>query len=265
MSRPRFFGQFLLERDIITPQALLKALSLQDQNNEQLGTIAVRRGLMTLQDVAALHRAQRTTDKRLGELAVGRGLIDHDQANALLEEQRRAYVRLGEALVRTGALTRDILERELAVFEAEQIAAVAPAGPAIEPQGALVERTLRLTQTLFHRLAHVTVKLGGMGSAPSVAFPHAAVADIGPSRLYLAYEAAVAHRVTCGMLGFEAENLDPADMNGSLTEFLSALVTQLGSSGNARIMPLPEPLPAGARLFEFYTANETIAIVFDLR
>ena len=264
MRRPRFFGQFLLEREIITPQALLKALSLQDQHNEPLGTIAVRRGLMTQDDVATLNRAQRTTDLRLGELAIGRGLIDAQQANALLDEQRRAYVRLGEALIRTSALTRDILERELAVFEAENKPSAA-FHPQAEPHSALIERTLRLTQTLFHRLAHVTVKLGGMGQEPSTAFSHAAVADIGPVRLHLAYEAEVAHRVTCGMLGFQAENLEPADMSGSLAEFLSALVTQLGGNGGARMMPLPRPLPAGARSFEFYTADETIALVFDLR
>jgi hypothetical protein len=263
MPRPRFFGQFLLERDVITPQALLKALSLQDQNNEPIGSLAIRRGLLTREDVTALHREQRTTDMRIGELAVGRGMLEASQADKLLDEQRRAYVRLGEALIRTGALTREVLERELAVFEAEQLAE--PVSAPLEPHSALVERTLRLTQTLFQRLARVTVKLGGVSQTPNTRFAHSAMAEIGPARLYLAYDDAIARKVTIGMLGFEPDNIEPADMTASLSEFLTALATQLGATSPAQSVRLPQTLPAGARLFEFYTANESVTIVFDLR
>jgi hypothetical protein len=259
-TRSRFFGQFLLERGLITPQALLEALAIQEQVNAPIGTLAVRQGLLTPENVAALHREQRTEDLRLGELAIRHGLLDADQTAALLAEQRRTHTRLGEALVRIGALTREDLARELDAFERAE-AAHTPPHERLEPHSALIERTLRLTQTLFLRLAHVTVKLGEVGAAPS--FSHVAMADIGAAHLYLACGDAVARVITCGMLGFEPADIDPADMNETVAEFLSALATQLGGTAPARVVSLPNPLPAKARLFELHTAEESLALIFD--
>ncbi len=43
----KFFGQFLVEQGIVTSEALLNAINLQDKNNLKLGEMAVAMGLIT--------------------------------------------------------------------------------------------------------------------------------------------------------------------------------------------------------------------------
>ena len=53
----KFFGQFLVEQGIVTGEALLNAINLQDKNNLKLGEMAVAMGLITPENIQRAHNA----------------------------------------------------------------------------------------------------------------------------------------------------------------------------------------------------------------
>ena len=61
----KFFGQYLVEQNIVTGDALLNAINLQDKNNLKLGEMAVAMGLITPADIQRAHNAQMSKDMKL--------------------------------------------------------------------------------------------------------------------------------------------------------------------------------------------------------
>jgi CheY-specific phosphatase CheX len=116
----KFFGQFLLERGVVSREALLRAISLQESRNLRLGDYAIRRGYLTEPQSEQINQAQLTADKRFGELAVEMGLLTSAQVDELLTLQQNDYILLGEALLEEDILARPVLERELKAFKEDQ-------------------------------------------------------------------------------------------------------------------------------------------------
>ena len=71
----RYFGQFLLERGLIEPAALLQAVETQGRINQPLGVLAVHYGRLTMAQMRALRREQLKSGAPLGVLAVRAGLL----------------------------------------------------------------------------------------------------------------------------------------------------------------------------------------------
>jgi len=71
----KFFGQFLVEQGIVTSEALLDSINLQDKNNLKFGEMAVAMGLITPADVQRAHNVQMSRDMRLGDLLVEMGIL----------------------------------------------------------------------------------------------------------------------------------------------------------------------------------------------
>ncbi|MCB9555932.1 MAG: chemotaxis protein CheX [Deltaproteobacteria bacterium] len=115
----KFFGQFLLERGVISGEQLLAAVEHQKSHNRRIGTLAVERGLLDDTAVKQVLMMQRVVDARFGELAVSQGLFDDKQLEELLGEQRRVNLMLGEALIAIEALDETTLRQELTRFKAE--------------------------------------------------------------------------------------------------------------------------------------------------
>jgi CheY-specific phosphatase CheX len=116
----KFFGQFLVEQGIITRDALLNAIDLQDKNNLKLGEMAVTMGLITPTDIQRAHNAQMSKDMKLGDLLVEMGLLTLVQLNDIIIRQKNTHLYIGEALVQIGALTGDQLQNHLDAFKADQ-------------------------------------------------------------------------------------------------------------------------------------------------
>lgn len=116
----KFFGQFLVEQSIVTGEALLNAIKLQDKNNLKLGEMAVAMGLITAADIQRAHNAQMSKDMRLGDLLVEMGFLTLAQVNDIITRQKNTHLYIGEALVQVGSLTSDNLQKHLDAFKADQ-------------------------------------------------------------------------------------------------------------------------------------------------
>ncbi|MHC5039305.1 MAG: chemotaxis protein CheX [Planctomycetota bacterium] len=156
----KFFGQFLLERGRINREQLIVGVELQKHVNVKLGTLAVDRGYMKIEDVDRVNRKQRTVDKKFGELAVEEGLLTNAQVEELLANQKQDRLFLGEALVKKEFLTFEELAAELEAFRKDQ---ESTPGTITElyagiPNATVFETFADMATKMFLRIADETVK-----------------------------------------------------------------------------------------------------------
>ena len=116
----KFFGQFLVEQGIVTSEALLNAINLQDKNNLKLGEMAITMGLVTPKDIERAHNAQMSKDMKLGDLLVEMGFLTLIQLNDIITRQKNTHLYIGEALIEVGAMTGDQLQKHLDAFRIDQ-------------------------------------------------------------------------------------------------------------------------------------------------
>ncbi len=124
-------GRFLVSRDLVTVNEIVKALEIQRQKQRPLGRIAFVESLLTLDQVATIIDLQsdgretvqddRASDL-FGELAIQLGYLAEHQVEELLNIQRRSRPRIGEILVEMGAISEFRLNAALQDF---QLAALA--------------------------------------------------------------------------------------------------------------------------------------------
>jgi CheY-specific phosphatase CheX len=117
----RFLGQFLLERGSVTRDGLVAAVDYQDQRNPKLGELAVREKMLKPADAERINQEQRRTDAQFGQVATKLNLLNERQVEQLIAKQKRERVLIGQALIAVGAITPGALEREMRVFEQEEI------------------------------------------------------------------------------------------------------------------------------------------------
>lgn len=116
----KFFGQFLVEKEVVSREILLQAIELQESVNLSFGATAQAMGLMTEADIEKVHDAQRTEDLRFGDMAVKLGLLTGDQMMQVLGRQKNTHLYIGEALVKVGGITTEQLPTLLDDFKADQ-------------------------------------------------------------------------------------------------------------------------------------------------
>lgn len=109
----KFFGQFLLEKGVITSGQLLRALDVQRTSNPALGELGVARGMLTEADAQTINERQRREDKRFGDIAQAMGLLTDVEVGQLLDEQKSRRKLFGEILVEEGFLSAAELDAEL--------------------------------------------------------------------------------------------------------------------------------------------------------
>jgi CheY-specific phosphatase CheX len=116
----KFFGQFLIGQGIVSGEALLNAIDLQEKNNLKFGEMAVAMGLVTPAEIRRAHTAQMSRDLKLGYLLVEMGFLTAAQMDDVFTRQKSTHLYIGEALVQAGALTDDELRKQLDAFKADQ-------------------------------------------------------------------------------------------------------------------------------------------------
>lgn len=109
----KFFGQFLLEKGVITSAQLLRALDVQRTSNPALGELAVERGMLSESQAKTINERQRREDRRFGDIAQSMGLLTGEEVTQLLDEQKSRRKLFGEILVDEGFLDRERLDAEL--------------------------------------------------------------------------------------------------------------------------------------------------------
>lgn len=156
----RFFGQFLLESGVISPQQLLAAIAYQDKMNLKFGETAIQLGLLDKGRLERIFARQRQEDLKTGEAGVKLGFLTNAQVDQVLRAQKNSHVMIGEALVKTGALTDATLAEQLAAFKKDQDSYQLCSGlPRQKDPTGLAAPAIDLTLKLLLRLGHLQVKL----------------------------------------------------------------------------------------------------------
>ncbi len=166
----KFFGQFLVEKNIVTRDALLRAIELQDHKNLKLGEMAVDMGYITQTDIERAHNAQMSKDMKLGDLLVEMGFLTLNQLNDVIVRQKNTHLYIGEALVQVGALSSDKLQQLLSDFRADQAQYVSegidlPEGIA---NSKVWEMTADLTYKMITRVLDLRFRPGKSGLVSTI-------------------------------------------------------------------------------------------------
>lgn len=169
----KFIGQFLLEKGLITREALLSATEQQQRVNLTLGALAEARGLLNPAQADSINLEQQRSDKRFGEIALEKNLLDAQQLNELLRIQKEQRVFLGEILILQGHINRVRFESELALFKQEQEknAELFTVDLHSLPQHELIEDFLDMTLKILLRVAKEQVKITSV-SHTETQFPY---------------------------------------------------------------------------------------------
>lgn len=115
----QFFGNFLLCRNVVTPEQLIEAINKESTSHIKLGTLAMYHNLMTAKEIDDVVVAQTHEDKPFGELAIERKYLTEDEVNRLLSEQSPEYLLLGQVLIEQGIITNSDLEDLIIDYESE--------------------------------------------------------------------------------------------------------------------------------------------------
>lgn len=158
----KFFGQFLVEQGVVTSEALLNAINLQDKINLKLGEMAVEMGLISPADIQRAHNAQMSKDMRLGDLLVEMGMLTLAQLTDIITRQKNTHLYIGEALVQVGALTSGELQNQLDAFKADQAKYVSNGIelPISSPGNKIWEMTADLTYKMVTRVLDLQFRPG---------------------------------------------------------------------------------------------------------
>ncbi len=158
----KFFGQFMVEKGLVSRELLLKAIELQESTNLKLGEMALSMGLITEADIKRIHEGQRFEDLRFGDMAVKLGILTPDELEQVLTKQKNNHLYIGEALIKVGALKAEDLPRYLDEFKADQAPYMVErvAIPEGVPNQDLWELSADLTYKMFTRIVGLTFRPG---------------------------------------------------------------------------------------------------------
>ncbi len=158
----KFFGQFLIEKGIVSREVLLKAVELQEAVNLKFGEMALAMEFVSAADVERIHDAQRSEDLMFGDMAVKLGIMTPDQIKQVLTRQKNSHLYIGEALVQVGALNSEELQGYLEEFKADQ-APYATAKVFIPdgvPHSDIWEMSADLSGKMVARIVNLPCRLG---------------------------------------------------------------------------------------------------------
>ncbi|GAB6041712.1 cyclic nucleotide-binding domain-containing protein [Endothiovibrio diazotrophicus] len=153
MARKLFFGEYLVNRGLVTEEQVLEALEAQRRQTPAFEKMALRLSLLNMKQVFLLLTAQASTDLSFPELAVRDGYLSADQAVFVLENIDRERPPLGDMLVELGTVSRPDMEGALEAYEEHkrQFADIADLLSRIEFFRRLDERALRSLSYIAER------------------------------------------------------------------------------------------------------------------
>lgn len=115
----QFFGNYLLNKQLVSPEHLSEVLQSMKNTRLKLGVLAINAGLMTAEQVERAHIEQQRVDKRIGEVMVDMGFLTKDQVESLFKTQPAGHLLLGQTLVDSGYMTNSQFEQALKSYKEE--------------------------------------------------------------------------------------------------------------------------------------------------
>lgn len=130
-----YFGDYLVEKKIITPSQLIEALAFQLENLPSMVRLIHEAGVINPAELLQLIKTQIKQDIDLFSVLIDQKKISREQASDLALKQWSRRMPLGEVLVKLSMVTRDQLDYHLdSYFEAKEkksLVSVASAEPLI--------------------------------------------------------------------------------------------------------------------------------------
>lgn len=117
MMHTQFFGNFLLNKGVITPDQLIEVLKIQSTTHKKIGTLAIHAGYMSAHEVEDVCSLQTRCSKRFGELAIELQYLTKEQVDELLEMQLPNYMLLGQILIEKDIMNRIQFEDVLTEYK----------------------------------------------------------------------------------------------------------------------------------------------------
>ncbi|MFW5775105.1 MAG: GspE/PulE family protein [Chitinivibrionales bacterium] len=118
-KRRKKLGEILVAQGLITNDQLARGLEEHKNSNMSLGSVLVKLGYISEEDLSGVLGKQIELDqrKRLGEILVDQGLISPQQLQHGLDEQKRSHEQLGKCLISLGYISEnkliDVLSAQL--------------------------------------------------------------------------------------------------------------------------------------------------------
>ncbi len=119
----RLYGEFLVDKGVISVECFLEALNLQMKNRPPIGQVALEERMITSNELFVILSAMRKVEnshKHFGEVACSLGILTQEQVNILLDIQNKNCKPIGEILVTMGRVSRETQISLLREFYAEK-------------------------------------------------------------------------------------------------------------------------------------------------
>jgi CheY-specific phosphatase CheX len=101
----QFFGNYLIQKKLITSEQFADVLETQKSSRVKLGLIAVAEKMLTPRQTYEINMLQVTLDKRFGDIAVDKGYLTPDQVSHLLSLQGNPYLLFAQTLAEKNIMT----------------------------------------------------------------------------------------------------------------------------------------------------------------
>lgn len=235
----KFFGQFLVENNFVSREALLEAIDLQDQKNLKLGEMALSMGYVTQVEIERAHNAQMSKDMKLGDLLVEMGILTVNQLDDVISRQKNTHLYIGEALVLVGALSSGKLQQHLEEFKADQAQYVSDR---IELPGSIAnnlvwEMTADLTYKMITRVLDLPFRPGKCRTISTVDsnFMMAAMDLSGDveARYIISVSEAIQKSVAKAILREETVDTEPAEvLEDTVMEFVNVVCGNIAAKAS---------------------------------
>ena len=166
----KFFGQYLLEKGVISKEQLLTAIDVQQTSNLTLGTIAINKGYLTEGQAELINLEQQRTDQRFGSLAVSMGYLEGKQVSELFIYQQRKRKFFGEILVEQQIFDKTVLLEHLEAHAdlKKQSALMLDGAIYAHQYGKLIADIIGTTVRLFLRIAKMNIQVSDIIFEPVV-------------------------------------------------------------------------------------------------
>lgn len=247
----KFFGQYLVENNLVSRDALLQAIELQDQKNLKLGEMALSLGYLSQADIERAHTAQMSKDMKLGDLLVEMGIMTSEQLNDVITHQKNTHLYIGEALVQVGALTPDQLQQNLAAFKLDQALYVTDKIelPVAIANSNVWEMTVDLTYKMITRVLDLQFRPGKceLITTPRTAFMMAAMDFSGDveARYVISVSENLQKQVAKAILREETVDNEPVEvLEDTVMEFVNVVCGNVAAKASqmGKAMEINPPL-----------------------
>ncbi|PKM52577.1 MAG: hypothetical protein CVV02_00125 [Firmicutes bacterium HGW-Firmicutes-7] len=112
-----FFGNYILNKGLVSAEDLSKVLKNQKETRLKLGVLAINAGFMNAIQVQEIHELQAKMDKRFGELAIEKNYLSKEQLDLILKQQKSEHLILAQALIDENLMSMSTFEKELVEYK----------------------------------------------------------------------------------------------------------------------------------------------------